>query len=95
MLSFFIEIDGWYNLTGCRYTLYKYNHFLISILTVPGIHSTSRADNLDFQGLTKHEPLLIHIVNVFWSSIELPNEFSHLQYWSLVKNIEVFKTNLL
>jgi hypothetical protein len=37
------------------------------------------ADNPDFHCLTKHEPLLIHTVNIFWTSIELSNKFSKLK----------------
>jgi hypothetical protein len=53
------------------------------------------ADNLDFQDLTKYEPFLFHIVNVFWTSIELSNKFSNLQHQLLVKNVEVYETDLL
>jgi hypothetical protein len=57
------------------------------------IPSASTADNLDFQGLTKHEPLLIHIVNVFWTRIELFDKVSQQQFRLLVKNIQVYKSN--
>jgi hypothetical protein len=53
------------------------------------------ADNLDFQGLTKHEPLLIHIGKVVLTSIERPNKFSQLQYRLFVENIKVYESNLL
>jgi hypothetical protein len=67
----------------------------VSILTIAGIPSASTAANLDFQGLTKHEPLFIHIVHVFWTRIELSNKLSQLQYQLLVKNIEVYESNVL
>jgi hypothetical protein len=77
---------GWYLHRSCEH--FKSN-FTISILTIVGIPSSSTAFILDFQCLTKHEPHLIHISNVFWMSIEHSNKLSHLQYRSIVKNIEV------
>jgi hypothetical protein len=66
MLSTLMDIHGGYNLTGCRlgYTLYNCNYFLVSILNIQGIPLASTTDNLDFQSLTKDEPLFIDIVNV-------------------------------
>jgi hypothetical protein len=61
---------------------------------IAGIPSASMLDNLGFQGMTKYEPLVIHIVNIFWMSIELSNVFSDVQHQSIVKKIEVYKTNL-